>query len=475
MPAPELRGISVLIIEDDSLLRKQIAAHLERLGADVTQAGDLAAGRRLVADLNFDFVLLDVHLPDGRGTDLLKDGALGASVGVIVMTAEAEVGMAVEALRLGAADFLAKPFEPAELPLVFRRVRRARQSDRVEQHRRTEEERTTPEFFFGESLAPLRDRLDKILGADARLGAETPAPPVLIEGETGTGKTTIARWLHQHGPRAKAPLIEVNCSALPETLAESELFGHERGAFTDAKTARLGLFEAADGGTLFLDELPSLSAALQAKVLKVIEDHRIRRVGSNQQLRVNVRVLAATNRDLRAAVARGEFREDLLHRLDLFRLKLPPLRERRADLPELADRLVAQLARKHRVARPRISPAGRARLLQHPFPGNVRELTHELERAIVFEEGGMLEFAQLDGEAPPTDGPGLPPDIWFNERFHFPDAGFALEAAINQLIQHALQQTGRNVSAAARLLGVSRDYVRYRLEGKPGEPPGVEH
>ncbi len=467
MASLELAGVSILIVDDELLLRKQIAAQLERLGADVSQAGDLTTARGFALSLNFDFVLLDVNLPDGRGTELLKSGAFGGTTGVVVMTAEAEVGTAVEALRLGAADFLTKPFEPAELPLVFRRVRRSRQSDRVEQHRRSEVARNEPAFFFGEALAPLEERINKILAADVRMGGEAPPPPVLIEGETGTGKTTIARWIHQHGPRARAPLIEVNCPALPESLAESELFGHERGAFTDAKTARMGLFEAADGGTLFLDELPSLSPALQSKVLTVLEDRQVRRVGSNRPVGVNVRIIAATNRDLRKAITRGEFREDLFHRLDLYRLSIPPLRLRQNDLLKLAERLVEQLCRKHRVPPRKISDAGRERLYRHPFPGNVRELAHELERAIVFDEGGQLDFAHLGIGAPShTPSGGLGPDQWFNEQFRYPEAGFSLEQAINHLIRHALKQTDHNVSAAARLLGVSRDYVRYRLENK---------
>ena len=470
----ELAGVSVLIVEDEVLLRKQIAAHLERLGADVSTAGDLATARGFAETLNFDFVLLDVNLPDGRGIDLLKAGAFGNNTSVIVMTAEAEVNIAVESLRLGAADFLSKPFEPAELPLVFRRVRQSRQSNRVEQHRRSEVARNEPSFFFGEALAPLEERIHKIIGADVRMGVDAPAPPVLIEGETGTGKTTIARWIHQHGPRAAAPLIEVNCSALPESLAESELFGHERGAFTDAKAARMGLFEAADGGTLFLDELPSLSPALQAKVLTVLEDGLVRRVGGNKPVKVNVRVIAATNQNLRDAVAKGGFREDLLHRLDLFRLSIPPLRERRDDIIRLAEQLIDQLSRKHRVARRKVSDAGRERILRHPFPGNVRELAHELERAIVFDEGPTLELANLAGGTSMLGvRAGLGADVWFNPEFRYPADGFSLEAAINHLIHYALKQTDQNVSGAARLLGVSRDYVRYRLENKRTAPEGV--
>jgi DNA-binding NtrC family response regulator len=263
----------------------------------------------------------------------------------------------------------------------------------------------------------------------------------------------------------------MNCSAVPETLAESELFGHERGAFTDARTARMGLFEAANGGTLFLDELPSLSSALQAKVLKALEDHRIRRLGGNKEIPVDVRVIAATHRDLKKLIAAGQFREDLYHRLDLYRIAIPPLRERGDDVVTLADLLMTRLCQRHRLPRKTITTSGQLKLRAHPWPGNVRELSHELERAVVFEDGDHLEFAHLlfgSGDAVAQD-----PGDWLNAKFAFPPQGFSLEDAINRLIQLALKQTNNNVSAAARLLGVSRDYVRYRLSGeKTLHPPG---
>jgi DNA-binding NtrC family response regulator len=457
-PPENLSGLEILIVEDEALLRKQLTAQLERLGMEVTGTGTLANARQLVSEMNFDFALLDVNLPDGRGTDLLRDGAFSANTGVVVMTANGEVAGAVEAMRLGALDYLVKPFDPLELPLVMNRVRRSKQTSRAEEHRRDEQ----PSFFFGSALAELEAQLQRILEADRRM--QGPLPPVLIQGETGTGKTTIARWLHQQGPNAASQLIEVNCSALPETLAESELFGHERGAFTDARTARMGLFEAANGGTLFLDELPSLSAALQAKVLTVIEDRRIRRVGGNKVIATDVRIIAATNRDLRQLMAQGAFREDLFHRLDLYRITLAPLRERGPDILKLAELLIATLCRRHRLPLKHVSAAGRQRLLSYTWPGNVRELAHEIERAIVFEDRDELVFDNLQtpiDTIKPQDSTG-----WLNPSFTFPPEGFSLEGAIGALIQRALKQTGNNVSAAARLLGVSRDYLRYRIREK---------
>jgi DNA-binding NtrC family response regulator len=469
MPEATLAGLGILLVEDEPLLRRQLTAHLEGLGADVTGAGTLAAARRFIADLPLDVALLDVNLPDGLGTDLLKEKAFSANTSVIVMTADGGVAGAVEAMRLGALDYLVKPFDPGEVALVITRARRARQSARVEEHRRSDNAFSGADFFFGSAMDALEKRLEKILAADERV--QTQLPPVLIAGETGTGKTTIARWLHHRGPRAAQPLVEMNCSAVPETLAESELFGHERGAFTDARTARMGLFEAANGGTLFLDELPSLSPGLQAKVLKALEDHRIRRLGGNKEIPVDVRVIAATHRDLKQLIAAGQFREDLYHRLDLYRIDILPLRERGDDIVSLAELLMKRLCQRHRLPCKTITDAGRRKLVAHPWPGNVRELSHELERAVVFEESDQMDFNHLlssSGEGAPSD-----PRDWLNAKFSFPPQGFSLEDAINRLIQLALKQTNNNVSAAARLLGVSRDYLRYRLSGeKPSDRSG---
>jgi len=466
MPNRILTGLDVLLVEDEPLLRKQVAAHLTALGAEVTGVDTLGAARRALADMTFDFALLDLNLPDGRGTVLLEEKAFPPNTAVIVMTAEGGVAGAVECMRLGAQDYLVKPFEVEELPLVMQRSRQQRQASRLQEHRR---DRQIEPLFFGRALAPLQEQLRRILEADHRI--QEHLPPVLIEGETGTGKTTLARWLHQQGPRSSQPLVEVNCPALPETLAEAELFGHERGAFTDARTARMGLFEAADGGTLFLDELPSLYLPVQAKILKALEDHRIRRLGGTREIPVDVRVVAATHSDLRQLVEARQFREDLFHRLDLYRVRIPPLREWGGEIVELAQVLAKRLFRRQRLPVRPVSAAGRRRLLSYAWPGNIRELAHELERAIVFETGAELEFEAIDRLRSAAGNPD--PNDWFNPRFRFPDQGFDLEQAIGRLIHHALVQTGNNVSAAARLLGVTRDYLRYRLAGlKPGQPPG---
>jgi DNA-binding NtrC family response regulator len=448
-------GCEVLLLEDDAALRKRLAAHLTQLGAEVTTAGRLDEARRLLREMRFDFAIVDLHLPDGEVLDLLREGAFSENTGVVVMTAFGGVKKAVEAMRLGAGDYLAKPFEPEELPLAFLRCRSTRTAQRREEHRNEQSATEADRLFFGESLAAVRAQLDVILATERRL--ERKLPPVLIEGETGTGKSALARWLHRQGPRAGRPLITVNCSALPETLAESELFGHERGAFTDARRGRIGLFEAADGGTLFLDEIGTLSAATQAKVLIAVEEGTIRRLGGTKEIQVDARLIAASNRPLAELVKEGVFREDLYHRLDLLRVTLPPLRERGSDLVRLARHLLTQIAARHRVGEIKLTADGEARLQNQRWPGNVRELAHELERALIFGNGEPLDFAHLGAAGL------LPAAPWRNPAWRLPENGFALDGVIEALVTEALRETENNVSAAARRLGVTREFIRYRL------------
>lgn len=458
MSKSPLTGLSVLLLEDEVFFRKRLTGFLEREGAEVTAVATVAAARQALDGMSFEAAVIDVNLPDGRGTDLLTEKVFPPTTNVIVMTAEGGVAGAVEAVRAGASDYLVKPFDLDELPLRLAQARRTRQARRAAEFRRGQEN----ELVFGESLSGVREQLAKITAADRRLTGYLP--PVLIEGETGTGKTAIARWIHRNGPRADEALVELNCSALPDALAEAELFGHERGAFTDAKTARIGLMEAADGGTLFLDELPSLAAGLQAKLLTAIEDHMLRRVGASRPIPVDARIIAATNADLTALVAAGKFRDDLLHRLDLFRVRLPPLRERGNDILVLAEELLARVSRRYGIKPPAIPAEGRSRLLGYRWPGNVRELAHEIERAVVFGGDRGLTFAHLGGGVIGASPVG-PNGNWMRSEFVFPESGFSLEAAIDEIVERAVKQADSNVSAAARLLGVSRDVVRYRIKG----------
>jgi DNA-binding NtrC family response regulator len=449
-------GCEILLLEDDPPLQRRLAAHLRTLGAQVTEVVTLEEARRALRDLRFDFALVDLHLPDGEALELLREGAFSENTGVVVMTGFGGVKKAVEAMRLGAGDYLAKPFEPEELPLAFARCRHLRGAARRDEYRASEHAAgSADELFFGEGLARIRGQLDVILATERRL--ERNLPPVLIEGETGTGKSLLARWLHRQGPRAARPFVTINCAALPENLAESELFGHERGAFTDANHARIGLFEAADGGTLFLDEIGLLAAPTQAKVLTVVEEGKIRRLGGTKELSAEVRLVAASNRPLVELVESGRFREDLYHRLHLLHIALPPLRERDADIVDLARHLLDRIARRHRLKGLVITPEGEARLRAQPWRGNVRELAHEIERAVIFSSGSALDFAQL-GAVPETL-----PAHWLNPSWRLPTEGFSVDSAVADLIALALRETNQNIAAAARRLGVTREFLRYRL------------
>ncbi len=442
----------MLLVEDDVVLRRRIASYLERRGAEVAGARTLAEARNLLRAERYDFALVDMHLPDGPGLALLRDGSVSENTGVVAMTAYGGIEQAVEAMRLGAGDYLTKPFELEAVPLAFLRCRTLRRASRRDEQRGAGPG-GEPELFFGESLAALRAQLEQMLEAERRL--LTRLPPLLIEGETGTGKSVLARWVHGRGPRANKPFVSLNCAALPELLAESELFGHERGAFTDAKQARVGLFEAADGGTLFLDEVGALSAPTQAKLLAAVEEGCIRRLGGTKTTPVDVRLIAANNCPLGELVRQGLFREDLYQRLNLLRLVLPPLRERGGDLVLLARQLLAGLASRYRLGSLVISAEGEARLRAQPWRGNIRELAHVIERAVIFNQGKTVDFAEL-GRAPAGAGP-----VWLNPAWSLPESGFTIDGVIAELIGRALRETDGNVSAAARRLGVTRDYIRY--------------
>lgn len=447
---------SLLLLEDEALLRRRLLRQLQGAGFDVSEAASLAEAKRLLEVGNYELALLDIGLPDGSGLELIGKGLSPADCAVVMMTANADVSGAVEAIRAGAMDYVVKPFDTEDLLSRLERAWAIVRKRRGEQFHREQEEAVAPGFIFGASLGPLHSMVEKILAADARLGAAIP-PPILIEGETGTGKTSLARWLHARGPRSQGPLVEVNCPALPDTLAESELFGHEKGAFTDARQTKLGLMEAAEGGTLFLDELSSLSLGTQARLLKAVEDHSIRRVGGNKAIAINVRIIAATNVDLASMVAQGRFRDDLRQRLDLFRLRLPPLRERGSDILALAESMVSSLCKRYRLPLLGIPKEGKERLLGYSWPGNVRELAHEIERSLVFEDD-RLTFRRLLSTATPA----MP----FGPGFRLPAEGFSLERTIDDLVLCAMAQSQGNTSAAARLLGCTRDYVRYRIKSR---------
>mgnify|MGYP001173747827 FL=1 len=457
-PSSILKGKELLLLEDDSFLGKRLAAKFEQFEADVTLCESLEEARNSLRSITFDFALFDLNLPDGESLELLKEDLVPANTLVILMTAEGGISSAVEAMRLGAADYLSKPFDVDEIPILFLKADKQRKSKRLAQHGSEQRKQKSSNLFFEGAFEDDFKQLNKITEVDHRLQANLP--PLLIDGPTGSGKSTYARWVHDHGPRQEAAFVAVNCSAIPNTLIESELFGHEKGAFTDAKNARIGLFEAADHGTLLLDEIASLSPEAQAKLLLAIESGIIRRIGGTNEIKVDVRIIAAANQDLSKLIQDGVFREDLFHRLDLLRIKIRPLSSRGKDISSLAKHLLHFLAKKYKINQPTIDPGSESALLEYSWPGNTRELLHELERAIVMNESKHpLQFNFKRDSTRELNN-----HDWLNPFFHFPEEGFDLEIEILRLIEMAILQSRGNISEAARVLGVPRDYIRYRLK-----------
>ncbi|HET9440278.1 MAG TPA: sigma-54 dependent transcriptional regulator [Longimicrobiales bacterium] len=438
----------VLVLDDDDLLRSIITERLGRSGYEVTAVASIADARARVAAEPPDIALLDVKLPDGTGTELLPD-LREADTPVVMMTAHATVQLAVSALKLGARDFLEKPFNldklEATLTAALELTRMRREVKALRQ------QFSASGVIVGSSPAmyEVLHLIEKIAPADATT--------VLLEGETGTGKGVIARLIHQLSPRAKGPFVNVTCSSLAESLMESELFGHEKGAFTDARTMKRGLVELADGGTLFLDEIGELSLRVQSKLLQFLEDKTFRRVGGTRDLVVNTRIIAATNRNLEQEVAAGNFRSDLYYRLRVVPVCMPPLRDRRSDIEALAKHFVESFNKEFGKRVRSIEPAAMRLLQEYTWPGNVRELRNVLERAVLLTEGNVLQLATLPIEmrSPGTTG-ALP--------FTLGPEGIDMEVLERALLDEALRRAEGSRSGAGKLLGLSRHQIRNRLK-----------
>jgi two-component system response regulator AtoC len=455
---------ALLIIEDERLLGAELCSELAASGWDAVQAFDLAEAERLLLERNLEplVVLSDMSLPDGNALDLLeKVRGRGVAGEWIFLTAYGGVPESVRALKLGAFDFLEKPCELERLQLVVAgAARSARAQRRLRDEERLRGNRYTPAAFIGHSAAAagFRDLLEKLAGV--------PFSGLLLTGETGTGKGLTARILHNSGPRASGPLIEVNCAALPKELMEAELFGHEAGAFTGAKGRRRGLIEQAHGGTLFLDELGELALDLQAKLLKAIEDHRVRRIGGERELDVDIQVIAATNQPLERRVAEGAFRADLYHRLAVFRLEVPALRERKEDIEDLLPVFINELNARSGQHVETVPETVLSRLKGYHWPGNVRELRNVVERCVLLAEGPVFpeQWLHLGSTAPgPRDAvtsAATDPD-----QICLPlDGSLTLDAMERAILEAVLHRNADNVSLSARLLGTTREKVRYRVQ-----------
>ncbi len=438
---------TVLVVDDDPVVRVICHKFLTDHGYAVVEAASCAEAERALA-ARPQCAVLDYQLPDGDALALLpRLHAVDPQLAVIMLTAHGSIELAVEAMRLGAEHFLTKPLDPETLETVIARClkRRRDRRRRVAVDARRGRSRANP--FLGTSGAVrwLEQRAGKFAGTER---------PVLLLGETGTGKGVLARWLHDRGPRAEEPFVDLSCAGLKPELLESELFGHEKGAFTGASSAKPGLVEVADHGTLFLDEVGDMDPAIQPKLLKVLEEQRLRRLGDVRDRPVDVRLVAATQRELRAMVRRQEFRSDLYFRLHTLTLEIPPLRKRWEDIPPLAEHLLEQLGKE--LSRPGLglSPSAVKALVSYPWPGNIRELRNVLERAVLLGDGSSLERADIDFDSGLTDAAQ--------------EAKDTLELNLRELekrhIERVLEHESGSVSRAAERLGVPRSTLYKKLK-----------
>lgn len=455
---------SILIVEDDEVLASNIRTYLERKGYEALLCESAEQALEIFASQRPDVLLTDYCLPGMSGIELIRQvRSQDAQIKAVMMTAHGNVQGAVEAMKAGAYDYLTKPVVLAELKLLIEKAIEAQQLEHSLSFYRERDARGAGlDALIGESLPmrTLKSMVHQVLEAERHM-TDGELPAVLVNGETGTGKELVARALHYDGVRRDGPFVEVNCASIPSHLLEAELFGHEKGAYTDAKERRVGLVEAADGGTLFLDEVGEIDLALQAKLLKLLEDHTIRRLGSVKERKIDLRIISATNCDLGRMVQEGKFRRDLYYRLRIIAIAVPPLRERGDDILRLARHFLALHSRRYGKPDLRFCREAEAALLHYDWPGNVRELRNLLEQVVLLAPGTQITPAQLNlivrgedcaGGGCPDHEPASPAE---------PDS---LPEVERDLVLRTLDRTDWNVTKSARLLGLSRDMLRYRIE-----------
>ncbi len=449
----------ILIVEDDPALSQMLAMHFEDVGLSVTCAPNCESGLEQARARRFDLVLLDQRLPDGRGSDMITE-LLGRDpeLPVIMMTGQHDLELAIEAIKDGAADFVHKPIKVEELEASVERLLRQRAAA---------QQAAAPEMPPADHPRHLIGRSDAMLAVSKTIALSArSSATVLISGESGTGKEVVARLIHQHSGRT-GPFVAVNCAAIVETLLESELFGHEKGAFTGAQARKEGKFEQARDGTLFLDEIGELAPALQAKLLRALQERRFERVGGNQPIATNARVVAATNRDLLAEAAAGRFREDLVYRLRVIQIQVPPLRARREDIPPLVEGLLTRIAERLDRPRLRIAETALSELCEHDWPGNVRELENLLTQAAVQARHGLItsDLLGLDPRAErPAEGRGIAGSVDLAAPPNEALVLRTLDAVEAEHVQRVLDYTKGHKGHTCEILGISRPALDRKID-----------
>ena len=442
----------ILIVDDDPSLRKMLEAVLTNDGYEVTEADDGNNAVSAVKGQFFDLILMDVRMAGMSGIEALKHiKKLSPGIPVIIMTAYASVDTAREALKSGAYDYLTKPLDIDELNLILQRALRHYQ---LEQENRFLKERLDDRFDFGNIIGnspPMRQLFETLAQV-----APSEAT-VLITGESGTGKELIANAIHQNSPRHERPMIKVNCAALPETLLESELFGHEKGAYTGATSRSRGRFQMAHRSTLFLDEISEMSPATQAKILRALQEREIEPVGGETTIVIDTRIIAATNKNLEQEVKEGRFREDLYYRLNVVRIEIPPLRKRTEDIPLLADFFLKQYVEKNRKLIKGFTPRALDIIMRHDWPGNIRELENLVERAVIMARGEMITPEEFPPALTENDPGAADPPAYSS-------SGRTLKAAEKEIILRTLEDAGGNRTHTAKILGISRRTLQLKLK-----------
>jgi DNA-binding NtrC family response regulator len=451
-----MKNNKILIVDDEHLIRWSLEQNLKKHGYEVITAGDGEEAMRLVREQQPDLVLQDIQLPGISGIEVLeKIKEYDDDIIVIMLTAHSGLETAVNAMRLGAFDYVSKPFNMDELGIIIRKALENSDLKREVTRLRSETRKTGVPNIIGDSRQTkyLLEVLEKV--------AKSEASTVLVQGESGTGKELVAKWLHYSSSRADKPFIAINCAAVPATLLESELFGHEKGSFTDAKVTKKGLFEMADGGTVFLDEIGDMEMGMQAKLLRFLEDRSFRRIGGGRVFTVDVRIISATNKDLQRSIEEKSFRNDLYYRLQVIPIFLTPLRERREDVIALARHFVDMYNRDFNKKVQGIAGMAERMMLDYSWPGNVRELKNVIERAIILgnDESLLMEHLPLEIVAKSSAQGGAP-----MAAFRLPPEGIDIEEVEKELIRQALEITEWNQSKAAKKLNLGIDAFRYRMK-----------